>query len=276
MEDQISALSEMTHEERWFLHAALLQHRPKKILEAGVSAGGSSAVILNAIQDQEDAVLHSVDICKAWYKNPQQTTGFLGQSLFPAMQDRWHLHLGQDISFVMEDIGQDIDFVVLDTLHTHPVESLNFLAMLPFLRDGCTVILHDIFHHILDPRPQGLNNACAILFSAVVADKELPEANSTHWPNIGKFTVTPQTRAHVQNIFISLSLCWGVDVQDDILEQSAFLFEKYYTAQSCALFKKIRGYRKAFRAVRENIIVHPPTLADGRQVIARLPQELLP
>lgn len=266
----------MTHEERWFLHAALLQHRPQKILELGVSAGGSSALILNVMQDRKDAVLHSVDISKAWYKNPQQATGFLAQSLFPAMHDRWHLHLGQDISFVIENIGPDIDFVVLDTLHIHPVETLNFLAILPFLQDGCTVILHDIFHHILDPRPQGLNNACAILFSAVVADKDFPTAQAAHWPNIGKFTVTQQTRAHVENLFISLSLCWGVDVQDDILEQSAFLFEKHYTAAACTLFKKILGYRRAFRAIRENIIVHPPTLPDGRHVIARLPQEFLP
>ena len=46
-----STINEMSYLERCFLNGIIRQTKPKKILELGVSAGGSSAIILNAIKD---------------------------------------------------------------------------------------------------------------------------------------------------------------------------------------------------------------------------------
>lgn len=43
----LSGISEMSYLERCFLNGIIRQTKPKKILELGVSAGGSSAIILN-------------------------------------------------------------------------------------------------------------------------------------------------------------------------------------------------------------------------------------
>lgn len=62
-------ISEMTYLERCFLNGIIRQAKPKKILELGVSAGGSSAIILNAVKDFDNTKLYSVDYNKKWYRD---------------------------------------------------------------------------------------------------------------------------------------------------------------------------------------------------------------
>jgi predicted O-methyltransferase YrrM len=45
-----SQVSEMSNEDREFFNGVILRNQPKKLLEIGVSAGASSAIILNAIK----------------------------------------------------------------------------------------------------------------------------------------------------------------------------------------------------------------------------------
>jgi cellulose biosynthesis protein BcsQ len=51
--------------------------------------------------------------------------------LFPDLKHKWELIRGKDPSEVMESIGKKFDFAVIDTAHLHPVETLNFLCVLP-------------------------------------------------------------------------------------------------------------------------------------------------
>ena len=62
---------EMTHFESGFLCGLLKRERPKKILEVGVAAGGTSAVLLKSISMLNlNAKLYSVDLCHKYYANP--------------------------------------------------------------------------------------------------------------------------------------------------------------------------------------------------------------
>ena len=45
-----TSVSEMTNEEREFLNGIILRNKPVKLLEVGVSAGGSTVIMLNAIK----------------------------------------------------------------------------------------------------------------------------------------------------------------------------------------------------------------------------------
>jgi predicted O-methyltransferase YrrM len=128
----IAPYSEMSLNEKYFLNGMIRQIKPKKILEVGVSAGGSSAIILNAIKDMPETKVYSVDYFSFYYKNPKQRCGFV-VDFFPQLTDKWNLLTGNDISYFIEDIGAEIDFVLLDTAHIHPWETLNFLTILPFL-----------------------------------------------------------------------------------------------------------------------------------------------
>ena len=48
----------------------------------------------------------------------------------------------------MENIGKGIDMAFFDTVHFEPGEILDFLMVLPFLKEEAIVIFHDIGNQI--------------------------------------------------------------------------------------------------------------------------------
>lgn len=141
-------ISEMTYLERCFLNGIIRQAKPKKILELGVSAGGSSAIILNAIKDFDNAKLYSVDYTEKWYVDNSKNTGFIIDEKFSNLKNKWKLYTGGTAAKFMEEIGGEIDLCLIDTVHSNPGEFLDFLIVLPYLKKNAILILHDIaLHH---------------------------------------------------------------------------------------------------------------------------------
>ena len=94
----------MAQDETAFLCGLLREKRPTKILEVGVNKGGTTAVILRALDMlKSKARLVSVDI------NPELYAKEL-LNRFPTLTDRWELKCGRDVSAYLEEIGGDIDF----------------------------------------------------------------------------------------------------------------------------------------------------------------------
>ena len=54
--------SDMWDNQREFLNGVVRKFRPHKIVEIGVNRGGSSIIILNAIDDINQAKLYSIDL----------------------------------------------------------------------------------------------------------------------------------------------------------------------------------------------------------------------
>ena len=59
--------------------------------------------------------------------------------------DKWNLKTGILACEFIETIGNEIDLVFIDTMHTTPGEMLDWLMALPFLKEEAIVVLHDIF-----------------------------------------------------------------------------------------------------------------------------------
>ena len=57
-----SKCSQMWDNQREFLNGIIRKFKPKKIVEIGVSSGGSSIIILNSIKDIKNAHLYSIDL----------------------------------------------------------------------------------------------------------------------------------------------------------------------------------------------------------------------
>jgi predicted O-methyltransferase YrrM len=148
---RIDGFSEMTEGERVFLTKLILEARPRKILELGVSAGGSSAVLLNAIQGMPDTVFHSIEYSATWWQGTNQPSGFLVSKRFPEWRARWQLHLPGTAAEFMQEIGDDIDFCLIDTVHLLPGEILDFLMVLPYLAPKATVVIHDTALQVAAP-----------------------------------------------------------------------------------------------------------------------------
>ena len=78
--------------------------------------------------------MYSVDINEECYKRDGKQTGFQLNEIrehLPNIENHKFL-LGKELPCVIEQIGSNIDFLVLDTVHIMLGEFLDFLCALPF------------------------------------------------------------------------------------------------------------------------------------------------
>ena len=134
--------NQMWDNQREFLNGVVRRFKPKKIVEIGVSDGCGSSIILNAIQDLDDSHLYSIDLSNS------NLIGRCVKNLFPNFLPKWTLYKGNIASKFMENIGNNIDMVLIDSAHFEPGEILDFIIVLPFLSEGAIIIIHDIANQI--------------------------------------------------------------------------------------------------------------------------------
>ena len=91
--------------------------------------GDSSIVILIAIQEIQNSHLYSIDI------SDSHNIGSSVKNQFSKLTNKWALFKGNVVVNYIENIGKDIDLVLFDTSHFVPGEILDFLMILPFLRE---------------------------------------------------------------------------------------------------------------------------------------------
>lgn len=150
----------MTVIQQRFLNGLIRKERPRKILEIGTSCGGSAAVMLNAIKDDPDARLYSVDLAKNCHENPNKPIGYLVRERFSELiapetlgsegsGEKWTPFFGGYVSDFLETIGNEIDFCLLDSSHLLPGEILDFLLVLPYLKENVVVAVHDTALHMI-------------------------------------------------------------------------------------------------------------------------------
>ncbi|WP_294158797.1 class I SAM-dependent methyltransferase [uncultured Selenomonas sp.] len=211
---------EMSSFESAFLCGVLRSVRPRKILEVGVAGGGTTAIIMQCMELLgEPYALHSVDLAERFYRDDSKASGYLAE------EAKLHLphanqktYLGRLAIEQMEDIGGDIDVLVLDTVHCLPGEVLDFLTLLPYLRDGAVVVLHDLVNNFRSQnrkrtRYSDAATATKYLFDSVVAETKYFQEDPTAqqrggFPNIGAFRVSQDTRENIATVVSALSHTW--------------------------------------------------------------------
>ena len=137
---------QMWNNEREFLNGVVRKFQPKKIVEIGVAEGCSSSIILNAIQDFNGSHLYSIDL------SDNNLIGKCAKKLFPNLLSKWTLYKGNIASKFMEDIGRNIDMVLIDSAHFEPGEILDFIIVLPFLSEEAIIVIHDIANQITETK----------------------------------------------------------------------------------------------------------------------------
>ena len=85
IENEIKDYIELTPEEQKFMNGLIRNIKPRKIIEIGVSKGGSSALILNAINDIKGSKLYSIDKSIYCYKEKNKKSGFIVEEKFPEL-----------------------------------------------------------------------------------------------------------------------------------------------------------------------------------------------
>ncbi|AOZ97314.1 class I SAM-dependent methyltransferase [Butyrivibrio hungatei] len=209
--------SEMSSWQQGFLCGLIKEYDPKKIVEIGVSAGGTTAVVLNALSMLcSDAHMYSVDYNENYYLDRSKKTGFIAEWASEYLKkadtnSRWKHELltGGGICNFLDKIGNKIDFLILDTVHSCPGEILDFLVCLPYLTDDAVVVMHDIAMQFTSYR-----NAYAtqLLLDTVSAKKiVLRDENDEYhgYPNIGAFQICDDTLRYIDNVFSALNISWN-------------------------------------------------------------------
>ena len=253
--ENLIAMSEF---ESAFLCGAIKTFRPKKILEVGVLDGGSTSVILQALEDiGEPYEMHSVDIAAERPFKKGVETGFVAkfakEKIF-SLRGTHEFHLGKILPQVLDDIGGEIDFVILDTMHMLPGEVLDFIAVLPYLKEDALVVMHDVAvnqHEYHTGWCDAYSNAA--LFSAVTAEKFLnfDEKNFFRYPNIGAFKVSTLTAENIDNVFLTLILPWKYLPSQVELALYYQLYRKFYPIELYEIFKEAVDMN-AFNIMRAN------------------------
>ena len=137
------AAIELCTENCMFLAGLIKRYRQKTLLEVGVSAGGSSALLLHTLDKLGlDSELVSVDLKDRWNANTEYATGWAAKKIYPEKKN-WHLCTGKFLPEIIEDLNLEFDFCFLDTAHRLPGEILDYLVVLPFMRVGGIIAMHD-------------------------------------------------------------------------------------------------------------------------------------
>jgi len=244
-----SQVSLMHEAERRFVHGLINFIKPERILEIGVAYGGGTAVLLNAIKFFKDSEVISIDLAKViqYGSGNVKNTGHFAKKHFKNNKN-WKLFVGKDPSEIIEKLiedggGKPFDFCVIDTAHIHPVESLNFLTIFPFLSDNAVVVIHDLieFTGVGKGYPQQISQstrfANKLLFDCLCGPKLKVKDETYLSPdrfsgNIGAIQITKDTKKYIQNVFSMLMFPWGLLPSLKHLKLISGIIKKYYDEEN--------------------------------------------
>lgn len=231
--------AEMKASQHGFLCGLIKRFRPQKLVEVGVAAGGTSAVILRCIQSLDlETEMYSVDLSEKCYKVPEKASGyFLHDAEKCGISLRHHtLMLGKVVAARLEEIGRDIDFLILDTTHSMPGENLDFLTCYPYLKNEAVVVLHDTA--IQFSGKNVFSFATSILFQTVVANKFLN--NATTHPNIAAFQITEDTSKYIADVFAALMIPWKYIPETEQLHEYEAVLTRHYPEDCMRLYHQAK------------------------------------
>ena len=231
IENEIQNYIELTLEEQKFMNGLIRNIKPRKIVEIGVSKGGSSALILNAIKDIKGSKLYSIDKSTYCYRENNKKTGFVVEEKFPELLDKWSLYTGGITSEFIETIGDGIDLVFIDTVHVTPGEMLDWLMVLPFLKNEAIVVFHDAFflYYNKDVVKSKVHTSNNQLLCYIRGELILPHyGDSVFFRNIGALKLAPEQNKYYYQYFLALGIQWEYMPSENDLKLMRDFFMKYY------------------------------------------------
>lgn len=278
-------ITEMEPSEHGFLCGLIRDHRPRNIVEVGVAEGGTTAIILNCVHELAlDCTLISVDLSEQLYYDSTKETAWVLKEVVrkkPEAIDlsKHKLLLGNVLPVWLHNIPKgSIDFLVLDTMHTMPGETLDFIAAFPYLAENAVVVLHDVKYNYVSGYANGI--ATTVLFQSVVADKFLN--NQTEYPNIGAFQLNADTSKYMCNVFLELITTWAYLPEEKHLREYEEVFAANYPAEYLRIYRQaLDEARQLFekQAAIQQAVSQPvcQTLSeDSRSGARKLADKLLP
>ena len=254
---------EMSRNDHGFLCGLIKKFKPHKIVEIGIAEGGTTGVIINALNILNlDYKMYSVDISDDFSGNGIKTGYELDK--FDLDISNHKFLFGKSIAGFIDDIGNDIDFVVLDTVHIVPGEILDILTILPYLSKNAVIVMHDVDlcriyslnKEYYDYYEESISNKLAFL--SIDGEKYLnTNLNGLYGndlSNICAVKVNDNTYKNVINLFYSLTMPWSYKLSDRLYEEYSSIFKKYYNAECLDIFKSAYLYSNNYKCTKNKNI----------------------
>jgi hypothetical protein len=221
------------------LNGVIRKFKPKKIVEIGVAEGGGSSIILNAIQDIKNAHLFSIDLSN------NDNIGKCVKNLFPEFLNKWTLFTNNIAAKFMEQIGNNIDMVFIDSAHFEPGEILDFLIVLPFLKEGAIVGFHDIGNQIT--RSNDRNEwAPYIIFNIIRGKTYLPSRGFSLRHDIGIKILDRSQYKYIHDYFRALGGQWQYFPKENHIKLIIEYFQKYYDNDCLIMLNETIEFNRNF------------------------------
>ncbi len=129
-----------------FIRGLIADFKPQNILEIGTAAGWAAYYMLEeAIKHNQAAQVSSLDFSQTLYYAPQKPIGAAFKETAPELYSKWTFKTGLTAIEFVQSCNEKYDFVFIDACHTHPWAALDFLTILPLLKDNAVVVFHDVY-----------------------------------------------------------------------------------------------------------------------------------
>lgn len=212
----------ISHYDARYLFRRALEAGTATAIEIGTASGLSTAFLAHALRIAHEAgtidadyVVLSYDIAKQFYADQTKPVGEATREMIDSdligHVDFRNPAVATDVA---KEHGEDsLSFVFIDANHRHPWPALDMLALLPSLRSGAEVVLHDVD---LPAVATGTGEAGAKhLFDDLQAEKLLDSDGDP--PNIGSVIIpTDKESLRTQLLAIAARHDWQEEVPDEI------------------------------------------------------------
>ena len=232
----------MSRQQQFFLNGIVRKYKPKKILELGVNKGGSSIIILNALDNNKNTKLYSIELYS------RKSFGSCVYNYFPNLLPNWKLFTGNIATKFIEQVGKNIDMAFIDTSHFEPGEILDFLMILPFLKKGALVVIHDIGIQInCAGWPDSRNEwAPYIIFNLVRGKKYLPFGKNRLTHDIGLIKLENNQNKYIHDYFRALGGQWQYFPEEEHIALFKKFIIKYYDNECLKIFEEAVEFNREF------------------------------
>jgi predicted O-methyltransferase YrrM len=202
-----------------YLHGRAREAADDVIVEIGTASGVSTAVLAAARAERSTSCrVASYDISPRYYADPERRTGDATRLMLDAEQlAQVEFRNPATALDARDDHGEDsLGFAFIDAAHKHPWPSLDLLALLPCLRPGAEVVLHDINLPLVNPDWQA--SGVKYLYDDLEAEKHADAESDI--PNIGSVIVAADKESFRRQV---LAVIDGhdpeVEVPEDVLAE---------------------------------------------------------
>ena len=155
----------------------------------------------------------------------------------------------------MQSIGDNIDMLLIDTAHFEPGEILDFLIVLPFLKEEAIVIFHDIANQITVKL--GRNEwAPYIIYNAIRGKKYLPSGKNILTHDIGAVKLERNQKKYYQDYFRLLGGQWQYFPKELHINELINYFKKYYDDDCLNMFNETIQFNRNFTKKNPKFILY--------------------